>query len=213
MISYLVFTFLFLFLFWSNSNFTTIENFFTLKNKSLNLDFSEMFSILTSNVVSKFPDFIKPWGEGTSNIIGFPVKTNITARYNNRLSIVEYIIDETLTKLNTASSASSDSSNSSAFSYKWKLLEIIKFNIKLISNEKTRYYIELFLVYSGIPIHVIIDLNYSEIFDKIHYNQVIIMNKIKDFKNAFDPVMKKEFQINNSLGLLPPFKSSDNSIL
>jgi hypothetical protein len=39
------------------------------------------------------------------------------------------------------------------------------------------------------------------------------MNKIKKFKNAYDPLLKDSFEINNSLGLLPPFKSSNTLIL
>jgi hypothetical protein len=173
-----------------------IENFFPLKNKSINLDLPEMFSILTTNVISKSPT-------GIPNLIGFPVKKNITVSYDTGLPVVKYIIDKTLLKLN----------NPSSEGVKWKLLELIKFDIKLISFGKTRYFIELFLVYSDTPIQVVIDLDYKEHSKSIHYNQVILMNKIKKFKNAYDPLLKDSFEINNSLGLLPPFKSSNTLIL
>jgi hypothetical protein len=122
-----------------------IENFFPLKNKSINLDLPEMFSILTTNVISKSPT-------GIPNLIGFPVKKNITVSYDTGLPVVKYIIDKTLLKLN----------NPSSEGVKWKLLELIKFDIKLISFGKTRYFIELFLVYSDTPIQVVIDLDYKE---------------------------------------------------
>jgi hypothetical protein len=173
-----------------------IENFFTLKNKSINLDLPEIFSILTTNVISKSPT-------GIPNLIGFPVKKNIIATYATGLPVVKYIIDKTLTKLN----------NHSSEGIKWKLLELIKFDIKLISFGKTRYFIELFLVYSDTPIQVVIDLDYKEHSKSIRYNQVILMNKIKEFENAYDPTLKDSFEINNSLGLLPPFKSSNTLIL
>jgi hypothetical protein len=174
-----------------------IENFFPLKDKSINLDLPEIFSILTTNVISKSPT-------GIPNLIGFPVKKNITATYATGLPVVKYIIDKTLIKL---------TNNPSSEGIKWKLLELIKFDIKLISFGKTRYFIELFLVYSDTPIQVVIDLDYKEHSKSIRYNQVILMNKIKEFKNAYDPTLKDSFEINNSLGLLPPFKSSNTLIL
>jgi hypothetical protein len=171
-----------------------VENFFSLKKNSINLDLHQIFSILTTNIISKYPT-------GIPNLIGFPMKNQITATETTGLSVVKYIIDETLIKLNNNSSI------------KWKLLEIVKFDIKLLSFGKNRYFIELFLLYSDTPVQLVIDLDYKEHSKSIHYNQVIIMNKIKEFENAYDPNFKDSFKINNSLGLLPPFKSSNNLIL
>jgi hypothetical protein len=185
----------------------SLENFISLKKNPINLDFHEIFSVLTTNIISKSPNPLP-------NLIGFTTKTNITSTSTNRLSTVNFIIDDILKKINN-----NNISHVGTGKIEWKLLELIKFDVKLsekstmTSNLSNSYFIELFLIYSDTPIQLVVILDYDEYTKQIHYNKVILLNKIKQFKNAYDPFSDNSFKIENSLGLLPPFKSSNTTIL
>jgi hypothetical protein len=185
-----------------------LDNFVVLKKKELELDLPKIFSVLTKNIISKSHDILP-------DLVGFPTKKNITETNKPGVSSVSVIIDDLLIKLNRTTQNSEVS---------WKLLELIKFDRKS-NSEGTLYFIELFLVYLDTPIHLVIkvvvasgdrtELSTRTEFPEggIHYNEVILFNKIKPFDNAFDPKEKQHFRLENTLGLLPPFKSSENLIL
>jgi hypothetical protein len=181
-----------------------LENFVVLKKKELELDLPKIFSILTKNIISKSPTILP-------DLIGFPTKKNITETNKPGVSSVSVIIDDLLLKLNSGERTTQTSDVS------WKLLELIKFDRKP-KYGGFFYFIELFLVYLDTPIHLVIKVvvasgDRTSPEGGINYNEVILFNKIKPFNNAFDPKEKQQFRIENTLGLLPPFKSSENLIL
>jgi hypothetical protein len=187
------------------------EHFISLTQNPINLDFRDIFSVLTSNIISKSPTSLP-------NLIGFTNKTNITATETTRLPTLDFIIDDILKKINTTKlpklpkATRTLSEKSRTPDIKWKLLELIKFDVKPSAKQST-YFIELFLTYSDTPVQLVVILDYNEYTKQIHYNKVILLNKIKEFKNAYDPFFDDSFKIENSLGLLPPFKSSQTTIL
>jgi hypothetical protein len=194
------------------------EHFISLTQNPSSVDFRDIFSVLTSNIISKSPTSLP-------NLIGFTNKTNITATETTRLPTLDFIIDDILKKINTtklpkatrtlsekATRTLSEKSRPLTPDIKWKLLELIKFDVKP-SGKQSTYFIELFLTYSDTPVQLVVILDYNEYTKQIHYNKVILLNKIKEFKNAYDPFFDDSFKIENSLGLLPPFKSSQTTIL
>jgi hypothetical protein len=179
------------------------EHFISITQNPINLDFRDIFSVLTSNIISKSPTSMP-------NLIGFTNKTNITATETTRLPTLDFIIDDILKKINTTKLP--EKSRPRTPDIKWKLLELIKFDVKP-SGKQSTYFIELFLTYSDTPLQLVVILDYNEYTKQIHYNKVILLNKIKEFKNAYDHFFDDSFKIENSLGLLPPFKSSQTTIL
>jgi hypothetical protein len=152
------------------------EHFISLTQNPSSVDFRDIFSVLTSNIISKSPTSLP-------NLIGFTNKTNITATETTRFPTLDFIIDDILKKINTtklpkATRTLSEKSRPLTPDIKWKLLELIKFDVKP-SGKQSTYFIELFLTYSDTPVQLVVILDYNEYTKQIHYNKVILLNKIK----------------------------------